>query len=179
MGTFRGRDSLQLLPLPLVVAQEVPVLAGVHVLVDLQQEPLAELKRLTGRERGQDGAGGQWSFYGASVTAMVTQGRGTPVLPAGTVLSAATHIPGTGRKWATPPSGLHPTDRTWIQITAVLQLRKPESNSHKKRCAFGQVHPSPVCKLVAERDPVLLYQHLQARKDGSQTFGRTSHLCFD
>lgn len=79
------------------------------------------------------GQGRQWSFYGASVTPMVTQGRGTPVLPAGIVPSAATHIPGTGRKWATPPSGLRPTDRTWIQITAVLQLRKPESNSHKKK----------------------------------------------
>lgn len=55
---MRSRNSLQLLPLPLVVAQEVPVLAGVHVLVDLQQEPLAELERLTGRERGQDRAEG-------------------------------------------------------------------------------------------------------------------------
>lgn len=29
------------------------------MLVDLQQEPLAELKRLTGRERGQDRAEGR------------------------------------------------------------------------------------------------------------------------
>lgn len=39
-------NSLQLLSLPLVVAKKVPVLARVHVLVNLQQEPLAEFKCL-------------------------------------------------------------------------------------------------------------------------------------
>lgn len=41
-----GLDSLQLLPLSLVVSKKVSVLAGVHVFVDLQQEPLAKLERL-------------------------------------------------------------------------------------------------------------------------------------
>lgn len=40
--------SLQLLSLPLVVAKKVSVLARVHVLVNLQQEPLAEFKCLKG-----------------------------------------------------------------------------------------------------------------------------------
>lgn len=39
-------DSLQLLSLSLIVAEEVSILTGVHVFVNLQQEPLAELKRL-------------------------------------------------------------------------------------------------------------------------------------
>lgn len=55
------------------------------MLVDLQQEPLAELKRLVGERSSQDGAEEQQSFYQASVTKIVTQGRDTPVLPAGTV----------------------------------------------------------------------------------------------
>lgn len=42
-------NSLQFLSLSLVVAEEVSILAGVHVFVNLQQEPLAEFKRLTGR----------------------------------------------------------------------------------------------------------------------------------
>lgn len=39
-------DSLQLLSLSLIVAKEVAILTGVDVFVDLQQEPLAELKCL-------------------------------------------------------------------------------------------------------------------------------------
>lgn len=51
-----------------------------HVLVDLEQEPLAELKRLTGRDRGQEkGKGG--NFYGFSAK----QDSGTPRLPVETV----------------------------------------------------------------------------------------------
>lgn len=56
--------SLQLLSLPLVVPQEVSKLTGVHVLVDLDEEPLAELEGLrellrqlphTLQELGEDG----------------------------------------------------------------------------------------------------------------------------
>lgn len=39
-------NSLQVLSLPLVVAKKVSILAGVHVLVNLQQEPLTEFKCL-------------------------------------------------------------------------------------------------------------------------------------
>lgn len=41
-------NSLQLLSLPLVVAEEVSVLAGVNVFVNLQQEPLVEFEGLEG-----------------------------------------------------------------------------------------------------------------------------------
>lgn len=41
-------DSLQLFSLSLIVAKEVSILTGVDVFMDLQQEPLAELKRLRG-----------------------------------------------------------------------------------------------------------------------------------
>lgn len=43
---MRVLNSLQLLPLSLIVAKEVSVLTGVDVLMNLQQEPLAEFKRL-------------------------------------------------------------------------------------------------------------------------------------
>lgn len=39
-------DSLQLLSLSLIVAKEVSILTGVDVFMNLQQEPLAELKCL-------------------------------------------------------------------------------------------------------------------------------------
>lgn len=39
-------NSLQLFSLLLVVAEKVSILAGVNVLVNLQQEPLAEFERL-------------------------------------------------------------------------------------------------------------------------------------
>lgn len=39
-------DSLQVLPLPLIVAKEVSILTGVDMLMNLQQEPLAEFKCL-------------------------------------------------------------------------------------------------------------------------------------
>lgn len=39
-------NSLQLLSLPLVVAEKVSILTGVNVLVNLQQEPLVELECL-------------------------------------------------------------------------------------------------------------------------------------
>lgn len=39
-------DSLQLLSLSLIVAEEVSILTGMDVFMDLQQEPLTELKCL-------------------------------------------------------------------------------------------------------------------------------------
>lgn len=39
-------NSLQILSLSLIVAQEVSILTGVDVLMNLQQEPLAEFKSL-------------------------------------------------------------------------------------------------------------------------------------
>lgn len=39
-------DSLQLFPLSLIVAEEVSILTGMDVFMDLQQEPLTELKCL-------------------------------------------------------------------------------------------------------------------------------------
>lgn len=41
-------DLLQLFSLPLIVAEEVSILTGVNMFVDLQQEPFAELKCLNG-----------------------------------------------------------------------------------------------------------------------------------
>lgn len=79
-------DSLQLFSLPLIVAQEVSVLAGMDVLVDLQQEPLTELKGLKktwSRSHWVGGAGRTWETLGADHT------------PVGTAPSAATHTRGT------------------------------------------------------------------------------------